>query len=42
MKQHGATVHFVVPETDSGPIIAQQSVPVLDGDTEETLAAARA
>jgi phosphoribosylglycinamide formyltransferase-1 len=39
VKQHGATVHFVVPETDSGPIIAQQSVPVLDGDTEETLAA---
>ena len=39
VKQHGATVHFVVPETNSGPIIAQQSVPVLDGDTEETLAA---
>jgi phosphoribosylglycinamide formyltransferase-1 len=39
VKQHGATVHFVVPETDSGPIIVQQSVPVLDGDTEETLSA---
>jgi phosphoribosylglycinamide formyltransferase-1 len=38
-KQHGATVHFVVPEMDSGPIIAQQAVPVIDGDTEETLAA---
>ena len=39
VKQHGATVHFVVPEMDSGPIIAQEAVPVLDGDTEETLAA---
>jgi phosphoribosylglycinamide formyltransferase-1 len=37
--QHGATVHFVVEETDSGPVIAQQSVPVLQGDTEVTLAA---
>jgi phosphoribosylglycinamide formyltransferase 1 len=35
----GATVHFVEPETDSGPIIAQAAVPVLDGDTTETLAA---
>ena len=39
VKQHGATVHFVVPELDSGPIIAQESVPVLPGDTPETLAA---
>ena len=39
VKRHGATVHFVVPETDAGPIILQDSVPVLDGDTEETLAA---
>jgi len=38
-KQHGATVHFVVPELDAGPIIAQESVPVLAGDTHETLAA---
>jgi phosphoribosylglycinamide formyltransferase 1 len=38
-KQHGATVHFVVEETDAGPIISQQSVPVLQDDTEETLAA---
>jgi phosphoribosylglycinamide formyltransferase 1 len=38
-KQHGATVHFVVPELDSGPIIAQESVPVLAGDTADTLAA---
>jgi phosphoribosylglycinamide formyltransferase 1 len=38
VSRHGATVHFVVPEMDSGPIIAQDSVPVLAGDTEETLA----
>jgi phosphoribosylglycinamide formyltransferase-1 len=38
-KQHGATVHFVVPEMDAGPIIAQATVPVHDGDTTETLAA---
>jgi len=37
--RHGATVHFVVPEMDSGPIILQDSVPVLKDDTEETLAA---
>jgi len=35
----GCTVHFVVPELDSGPIIAQATVPVLSGDTPETLAA---
>src|SRR3989440_8602870 len=35
----GATVHFVVPETDAGPIIAQESVPVLPEDTTESLAA---
>ena len=39
VQQHGATVHFVVPEMDSGPIVLQESVPVHDGDTEETLAA---
>jgi phosphoribosylglycinamide formyltransferase-1 len=38
-KEHGATVHFVVPEMDSGPIVAQAAVPVRDGDTEATLAA---
>jgi phosphoribosylglycinamide formyltransferase-1 len=38
-KRHGATVHFVVEETDAGPVISQQSVPVLQGDTEEMLAA---
>lgn len=37
--RHGATVHFVVSEMDSGPIVAQESVPVMEGDTEETLAA---
>lgn len=36
--EHGATVHFVVPEMDCGPIVAQQAVPVLGGDTEEALA----
>jgi phosphoribosylglycinamide formyltransferase 1 len=36
-KHHGATVHFVAAEMDSGPIILQEAVPVLDGDTEETL-----
>lgn len=39
VKRHGATVHFVVAETDAGPIIVQDSVAVLDSDTEETLAA---
>lgn len=35
----GCTVHFVVPEMDAGPIIAQGAVPVIDGDTPDTLAA---
>jgi phosphoribosylglycinamide formyltransferase-1 len=39
VKLHGATVHFVTPELDHGPIIDQAAVPVLDGDTEDTLAA---
>ena len=39
VKEHGATVHFVVPEMDAGPIIAQGAVPVLPGDTEAALAA---
>ena len=39
VKLHGATVHFVVPEMDAGPIIAQAAVPVVDGDTPETLGA---
>ena len=37
-REHGATVHFVVPEMDSGPIIAQASVPVLPNETPDTLA----
>jgi phosphoribosylglycinamide formyltransferase-1 len=36
---HGATVHFVVPEMDAGPIIAQGSVPVKAGETSDALAA---
>jgi phosphoribosylglycinamide formyltransferase-1 len=39
VKISGCTVHFMVPELDSGPIIAQAAVPVLAGDTAETLAA---
>src|SRR5262249_32331393 len=39
VKISGATVHFVVPEADAGPIIAQAAVPVRDDDTAETLAA---
>jgi phosphoribosylglycinamide formyltransferase-1 len=34
---HGATVHFVRPNMDEGPIIIQAAVPVLDGDTNQTL-----
>jgi formyltetrahydrofolate-dependent phosphoribosylglycinamide formyltransferase len=34
---HGATVHFVVPEMDSGPIIVQAAVPVRPEDTAGTL-----
>lgn len=39
VKFHGATVHFVTPELDHGPIIEQAAVPVLEGDTQDTLAA---
>jgi phosphoribosylglycinamide formyltransferase-1 len=35
----GCTVHFVTPELDAGPIVAQAAVPVREGDTPETLAA---
>ncbi|MBC7731687.1 MAG: phosphoribosylglycinamide formyltransferase [Bacteriovorax sp.] len=38
-KVAGATVHFVTPELDHGPIIAQAVVPVLPGDTPASLAA---
>jgi phosphoribosylglycinamide formyltransferase-1 len=37
VKMHGATVHFVRHETDTGPIIAQAAVPVLANDTPDTL-----
>lgn len=39
VRVHGCTVHYVVPELDAGPIIAQAAVPVLYGDDERTLAA---
>jgi len=39
VKIHGASVHFVVPEMDSGPVIAQGALAVRDDDTAETLAA---
>lgn len=39
VKISGATVHFVVAETDAGPIVMQGAVTVRDDDTEETLAA---
>jgi len=39
VKIHGCTVHFVTPNLDKGPIIVQAAVPVLPGDTEETLSA---
>jgi len=39
VKLHGCTVHFVRTEVDAGPIIAQAAVPVVEGDTPDTLAA---
>ena len=36
--EHGASVHFVVPELDAGTVVAQARIPVLPGDTPETLA----
>ena len=36
---HGCTVHFVTAELDHGPVVIQAAIPVIDGDTEETLAA---
>lgn len=35
--EHGASVHYVVPELDSGPMILQSRVPILPDDTAETL-----
>ncbi len=37
--EHGASVHFVVPELDAGTVLAQAAVPVLPDDGAETLAA---
>lgn len=39
VKIAGATVHFVTPELDAGPIVMQAPVPVLDGDTVDSLSA---
>ena len=39
VRLHGCTVHFVTPELDDGPVIAQAAVPIIEGDTPETLAA---
>ncbi|WP_441242141.1 phosphoribosylglycinamide formyltransferase [Tardiphaga sp. 768_D3_N2_1] len=39
VKISGATVHFVIPETDAGPIVMQGAVAVADNDTPDTLAA---
>ncbi|MBB1270359.1 phosphoribosylglycinamide formyltransferase [Shewanella sp. SR44-3] len=37
-KEHGASVHFVIPELDAGPVILQAKVPVYKGDDAEQLA----
>ena len=39
VKVHGCTVHFVTPDLDRGPIVAQAAVPVLPGDTAQDLSA---
>ncbi|MCP1536504.1 phosphoribosylglycinamide formyltransferase [Methylorubrum extorquens] len=39
VRLHGCTVHYVVPELDAGPIVAQAAVPVLPGDDADTLSA---
>ena len=36
-KRHGASVHFVVPEVDAGPVIIQGHMPILDGDNKDSL-----
>lgn len=36
--EHGASVHFVIPELDAGAVIAQAAVPILPADTAQTLA----
>jgi len=37
--EHGASVHYVTPELDGGPVILQSRVPVKTGDTESSVAA---
>lgn len=37
--EHGASVHFVIPQLDAGAVIAHAPVPILAGDTPESLAA---
>ena len=37
VRETGVTVHFMVEEVDAGPIVAQKEVPILPGDSEETL-----
>ena len=37
-REHGASLHFVIPELDAGPVIAQVRIPVLDDDSADTLA----
>ena len=39
VKEHGCSVHFVTAELDDGPVIAQAKVPVLAGDTPDSLSA---
>lgn len=36
-KEHGVTVHYVTPELDSGPIVLQAKVPILEGDDSDSL-----
>jgi phosphoribosylglycinamide formyltransferase-1 len=38
VQEHGATVHFVTPELDHGPTVLQARIPMLPGDTEDSLA----
>ena len=37
VKETGVTVHFMVEEVDAGPMISQEAIPILAGDTEESL-----
>jgi phosphoribosylglycinamide formyltransferase-1 len=39
VRESGASIHYVIPEVDQGPVIVQKTVPVLEGDTIETLSA---